>query len=71
MNKEEMYDVEVPIESARGCQIFRIKASDNLEAIRKVRDLGGEFIGEEVEIIGLDFRNAHAYVTEDEIEKEN
>ena len=57
--RDEMktYTFAVDIEDARGSQCFSVKADGVDEALKKLRNGEGEFVSEEIEVTGLNFRS--------------
>jgi hypothetical protein len=51
------YDIEVPVASIQGYQIFQVMATSEREALKSVAEKG-EFVCEKIEAEGLDFDNA-------------
>ena len=58
------YDVMVPVTNIQGHQFWEVDADSEADAIARVRDGGGDFVAEEVEVTELDFANAEASETE-------
>jgi len=51
--KTKLYSVQTPVTEARGWQLYEIEASSPEEAIRLVKEGGGTFIEEEIEVVDV------------------
>ena len=59
----KVYCVKIPAE-AKGHQFWTVKASSQEEAIKIIKDGGGEFYAEEMDVQSLDYHNAQAALNE-------
>jgi hypothetical protein len=52
------YHFDVPVACAEGTQTFAVEAESPEEAMRKLRNGGGEIIAQEIEVQDLDWNGA-------------
>ena len=64
MAKLQEYYVSVPIGSARGFQFWTVRAKSAEDAIQRIKNGGGEFADDQIEVTDLEFDNATAELNE-------
>lgn len=65
MKNLKPYLVVVPVKATNGSQTFRVKASNGIDAIKRFKSSGGEFVKEEIEVVNLDYHGAEAELESD------